>query len=184
MTLPFSSHFFPNRSKIKELKEKGKQLLSSKVEIVLAGDTGCGKSSLINALLKVQVLPTSGEGEGCTSVPVQVTESKDTDRIPRYRAEVNFLTKEEWESELEAQLALADDRNEPNWEEAVQTLSSVYGKNYSKDSLSTDKTVNNMLVEELKIISEEVSTYVASMHKKGGCEMTCSSTEIQIPYIF
>ena len=70
-----------------------------------------GKSSLLNALLdEASVLPTSGS-QGCTATVVELSFNSDlvlTDgkpvaqpkKVPVYRGEVEFMTKEDWEGEL------------------------------------------------------------------------------------
>ena len=70
-----------------------------------------GKSSLLNALLdEASVLPTSGS-QGCTATVVELSFNSDLvltedkagaqpKKVPVYRGEVEFMTKEDWESEL------------------------------------------------------------------------------------
>lgn len=74
--------------------------------IGVLGNTGVGKSSLLNALLdEASVLPTSGS-RGCTAAVVELRFNKelqtmnDTDTIWAYKGEVEFIRLEEWTSEL------------------------------------------------------------------------------------
>ena len=71
--------------------------------IAVLGDTGSGKSSLINAVLEHgDILPTSGI-RACTSVIVRVSNNASSDS---YEADVQFLAKEEWMGELKVLLKL------------------------------------------------------------------------------
>ncbi len=59
--------------------------------VAVVGDTGAGKSSLMNALLEhSDILPTSGL-QACTSVAVEVSANTTDDK---YRAEIEFLEKQ------------------------------------------------------------------------------------------
>ncbi|XP_069077153.1 nuclear GTPase SLIP-GC isoform X2 [Pleurodeles waltl] len=82
---------------ILNLKEQTKE--PSKTYIAVVGDTGSGKSSLLNALLDEEaVLPTSGM-QACTAVVVEIARSSKENK---YKAEVEFLSEEEWDKELVA----------------------------------------------------------------------------------
>lgn len=74
------------------------------VVIGVLGNTGVGKSSLLNALLEeASVLPTSGS-RGCTAAVVELRFNKDlkdaTAEVPVYKGEVEFITLKEWAMEL------------------------------------------------------------------------------------
>uniref|UniRef100_A0A8C6X1I8 Uncharacterized protein n=1 Tax=Naja naja TaxID=35670 RepID=A0A8C6X1I8_NAJNA len=69
--------------------------------IAVVGNTGAGKSCLLNALLDEEaMLPTSAM-RACTAVVVEI--SRAAEGSP-YEAHVEFLSKEEWEKELAALL--------------------------------------------------------------------------------
>uniref|UniRef100_A0A8C5SGV3 FHA domain-containing protein n=1 Tax=Laticauda laticaudata TaxID=8630 RepID=A0A8C5SGV3_LATLA len=69
--------------------------------IAVVGNTGAGKSCLLNALLDEEaMLPTSAM-RACTAVVVEI--SRAAEGSP-YEAEVEFLSREEWEKELAALL--------------------------------------------------------------------------------
>ncbi|KAM9392889.1 nuclear GTPase SLIP-GC-like isoform 1-T3 [Pholidichthys leucotaenia] len=81
------------------LRNKIKSLETDKRELVgVFGRTGVGKSSLINAIIGAKdLLPsTDEECSACTSVMIKV-EANRTDS--KYRAEIEFIKKEEWEEE-------------------------------------------------------------------------------------
>ncbi|KZS86334.1 hypothetical protein SISNIDRAFT_391153, partial [Sistotremastrum niveocremeum HHB9708] len=63
--------------------------------IAVCGATGAGKSSLLNAILDDNIVPTSGM-KACTSVVVEISYNQE----PTIDADISFLTRQEWESEL------------------------------------------------------------------------------------
>ncbi|KDQ63222.1 hypothetical protein JAAARDRAFT_188822 [Jaapia argillacea MUCL 33604] len=65
-------------------------------QIAIVGQTGCGKSSLLNAMLDASVAPTSSSGRACTSVPTEFS-FKD---IQHYEAIITFREEEEWKEEV------------------------------------------------------------------------------------
>ncbi|KAK5914072.1 hypothetical protein CgunFtcFv8_008538 [Champsocephalus gunnari] len=83
----------------KFLKNSIKYLETDKREVVgVFGRTGAGKSSLINAVIGVKDLLPSGDISACTSVMIRVEANMHN---PKYEAEIEFITKEEWKEELE-----------------------------------------------------------------------------------
>ena len=57
--------------------------------VAVVGNTGAGKSSLLNALLDhFDILPTSGM-QACTAAVVEINNNSEDDR---YRADIQFLT--------------------------------------------------------------------------------------------
>uniref|UniRef100_A0A670IUT4 Dynamin N-terminal domain-containing protein n=1 Tax=Podarcis muralis TaxID=64176 RepID=A0A670IUT4_PODMU len=76
--------------------------------IAVVGNTGAGKSCLLNALLDEEaVLPTSAM-RACTAVVVEVSRA---DGSSPYEADVEFLSREEWEKELKALLEDMKDKS-------------------------------------------------------------------------
>ncbi|KAM9393659.1 nuclear GTPase SLIP-GC-like [Pholidichthys leucotaenia] len=88
------------KNKLSEfLRNKIKSLETDKRKLVgVFGRTGVGKSSLINAIIGAKdLLPsTDEECSACTSVMIKVKANR-TDS--KYRAEIEFIKKEEWEEE-------------------------------------------------------------------------------------
>lgn len=85
----YSYHFLPYFSE--ELNELNKKLKLPRTVIAVVGDTGAGKSSLLNALLDHgNILPTSGM-RACTAVVVEVQQNLRTNC---YEADIDFLSLE------------------------------------------------------------------------------------------
>ncbi|KAI9514761.1 hypothetical protein NQZ68_030951 [Dissostichus eleginoides] len=125
----------------KFLKNKINDLKTDKREVVgVFGKTGAGKSSLINAVIGVKDLLPSGSISACTSVMIKVEANM---RNPKYEAEIEFITKEEWEEELNNFLGDNEgqekDEDDPD---SVEKLSVLYGeewKNKSPENLMDEK---------------------------------------------
>uniref|UniRef100_V9KAL3 GTPase SLIP-GC n=1 Tax=Callorhinchus milii TaxID=7868 RepID=V9KAL3_CALMI len=117
------------------LKEKASILKSKtlldKIYIGVFGKTGDGKSSLINAVLhKHGLLPTSS-CTACTSSIINV----ETYSGRRFKADIEFITEEEWNKELKDLMELCengkdDDDSESNEivENAEAKVKAVYGE--------------------------------------------------------
>lgn len=68
--------------------------------IGIAGGTGQGKSSIINALLgEKDLIPTSSV-RACTAVAIEILKKLLENSPDRYIAKVNFITLEEWRAQL------------------------------------------------------------------------------------
>jgi hypothetical protein len=79
---------------LKKLKERCSASLQSKSHICLIGNTGAGKSTLINAILKLDLLPTSNHAN-CTSVATEITHHENT----HFDVQLDFISRTEWEQE-------------------------------------------------------------------------------------
>ncbi|SPO41838.1 uncharacterized protein PSFLO_07320 [Pseudozyma flocculosa] len=98
------------RSQISDNLEKGSaarkdaaRRLATKNEerqttFIVRGPAGSGKSTLINTILGEEIMPTSSN-EACTTVPTKILYSSAPDE---YRAEIQFVAKDEWTAELQA----------------------------------------------------------------------------------
>ncbi|XP_059579603.1 uncharacterized protein LOC102575220 isoform X2 [Alligator mississippiensis] len=100
-----AEHMEKWREQIEKLRKDTKM---PKTYIAVVGNTGAGKSSLLNALLDEEaVLPTSAM-RACTAVVVEI--ARTSGKSP-YEADVEFLSKEEWDSELKALLEDMKDKS-------------------------------------------------------------------------
>ncbi|XP_063064201.1 nuclear GTPase SLIP-GC-like isoform X2 [Engraulis encrasicolus] len=102
---------------------------SKKTTVGVFGPTGCGKSSLLNAILGEPDLLPTGSLEACTSVIIQV-EAKTGGN---YRATIDLISEEEWRKELKSLLSYLeepkDERNERICKMAEDKIKALYGHN-------------------------------------------------------
>ncbi|CAI5675414.1 unnamed protein product [Oreochromis niloticus] len=117
------------------LKKKISDLETNKRELVgVFGKTGAGKSSLINAIIKEKNLLPSGSINACTSVMIKVEANTYSSK---YEAEIEFITKEEWNEELWSFRQFLDNnknqkKEDDDYHDAVEKLSALYGDDWRK----------------------------------------------------
>ncbi|XP_050992077.1 nuclear GTPase SLIP-GC-like [Labeo rohita] len=107
-----------------------------KTIIGIFGKSGEGKSSLLSAIIGKQDLLPSGCFGACTAVLTQVEANlKDSN----YTAEIEFISKEEWEKELkDLHRDVKDeneDRNEDFAEIAEEKIAALYGDDADQKTL-------------------------------------------------
>ncbi|XP_070838275.1 nuclear GTPase SLIP-GC-like [Chaetodon trifascialis] len=158
----------------KFLKEKINDLETDKRELVgVFGKTGAGKSSLINAIIGEKHLLPSGDISACTSVIIKVEANMHS---PKYEAEIEFITKEEWQEEFWSSSTFfndnADQENDQEDEQeddsddrdTAEKLSAVYGEEWK------DKSPENLMDSKY---FKEVPEFLPSKKKT----LTCESAE-------
>jgi len=81
--------------------DKVKQKLKETRTVVgILGNTGAGKSTLINAILDEEdIIPTNCM-RACTAVPTEIRYNHDEDTALSYRGEAEFITAEDWQKEV------------------------------------------------------------------------------------
>ncbi|KAF2091800.1 hypothetical protein K490DRAFT_32560, partial [Saccharata proteae CBS 121410] len=83
-----------------------KQAVRTKTIVGVVGNTGAGKSSVINAILDEEKLVPTNCMRACTAVVTELSYNDCEDENSKYRAEVEFIKQEEWQKDLE--LCLTD----------------------------------------------------------------------------
>jgi GTPase SAR1 family protein len=73
---------------------------SSRAIIGVVGNTGAGKSSVINALLDEERLVPTNCMRACTAVVTEISYNEVNIESARYRAEIEFIQPEDWRREL------------------------------------------------------------------------------------
>ncbi|MEQ2299331.1 hypothetical protein AMECASPLE_014103 [Ameca splendens] len=165
--------------KITDLKTDKRQLVG------VFGKTGAGKTSLINAVIGVGKLLPSGDVDACTSVMIKVEANLHNSK---YEAEIEFITKEELEDELETvdhfleedgeQEKHDDDHDNDGYHDLVEKLSALYGEEWK--GKSSKQLIDNRHFREIpefdqstkKILTcesaQELSAIIVKYTKQGG----------------
>ncbi|KAJ4414149.1 hypothetical protein N0V82_008116 [Gnomoniopsis sp. IMI 355080] len=82
---------------IQQLQDKARP---TQTVIGVVGNTGAGKSSVINAVLNEEsLIPTNGM-RACTAAATEISWNTSNDPAQLYRAEVDFIAPEDWAMEL------------------------------------------------------------------------------------
>ncbi|KAK8038081.1 hypothetical protein PG994_014848 [Apiospora phragmitis] len=72
-----------------------------RIVVGVVGNTGAGKSSVINAIMDEERLLPTNCLRACTASPTEISYNYSDDPDELYKAEVEFITHEEWVRELE-----------------------------------------------------------------------------------
>lgn len=84
---------------IQELKARAKP---TRTIVGVVGNTGAGKSSVISAVLDEERLLPTNCMRACTASPTEISWNYSDDPEELYRAEVEFITAQDWTKELQA----------------------------------------------------------------------------------
>ncbi|XP_069051634.1 nuclear GTPase SLIP-GC isoform X2 [Lepisosteus oculatus] len=148
---------------------------TDKIYIGVFGKTGVGKSSLINAILDERQLLPSASGHACTSVFVHVQTNENSSE---YKAEIEFISKEDWEIELPYLLEIISEKTNDGddmQQIAEEKIKAVYGADALQKSIGQlmgSKNIPEIPDSPKKVVSfnasrlgKEISCYIRSDHK-------------------
>ncbi|TGO46555.1 hypothetical protein BCON_0318g00050 [Botryotinia convoluta] len=80
------------------------QVVDTPTIIGVVGNTGTGKSSVINAMLDEERLVPTNCMRACTAVVTEMSWNSIDDPNKKYRAEIEFIQESDWEKDLELSL--------------------------------------------------------------------------------
>ncbi|XP_051814153.1 nuclear GTPase SLIP-GC-like, partial [Acanthochromis polyacanthus] len=121
---------YQGNTKLNEfLRKKIDGLETDKREVIgVFGRTGAGKSSLINAIIGEKKLLPTGDDGACTSVMIKVESNPNN---PKYEADIEFITPEEWEDEVwSVKQFHGDNTDQEQKKDDDEKLSALYGKEW------------------------------------------------------
>jgi ATPase subunit of ABC transporter with duplicated ATPase domains len=78
-----------------------KQKVDTPTIIGVVGNTGAGKSSVINAMLEEERLVPTNCMRACTAVVTELSWNSSQDPKCKYRAEIDFIKAADWQKDLE-----------------------------------------------------------------------------------
>ncbi|KAH8084307.1 hypothetical protein BXZ70DRAFT_1011998 [Cristinia sonorae] len=151
-----------------------------KTMVAVVGVTGAGKSSMMNAVLGCNIVPTSGM-QACTAVATEISYHAEN----TIEGDVSFLSRDEWQDELaflrdDLKASLEKDAAKPGIEEAGSSISAVY-PSVTQDQFMAlkdteindlDPRITNILGSTVHISADTPESFLAEMcqyvHSSGG----------------
>ena len=91
--------------------------------IGVVGNTGAGKSSVINAMLEEERLVGTNCMRACTSTITKISWNSSEDENSRYPAEIEFIEASEWEKDLSVSWTELIDVNGQVSQDCINTAS-------------------------------------------------------------
>jgi hypothetical protein len=86
---------------LQQIETLRKQNINEPTIIGVVGNTGAGKSSVINAMLDEERLVPTNCMRACTAVVTEMSWNSSDDENAKYRAAIEFIQPEDWEKELQ-----------------------------------------------------------------------------------
>ena len=115
----------------KKMNDLTRRALDDQAVIAVVGDSGVGKSSLLNAVLGFDnLIPTSGM-EACTAVATEIVYNRSDDPHRRFGATIKYISLEKWTSDIQA---IVEDMKDENG-----ALSSEYSNKESEAGVAYAK---------------------------------------------
>ncbi|EED18160.1 conserved hypothetical protein [Talaromyces stipitatus ATCC 10500] len=146
---------------LKSIENLQKQAAQPKTIVGVVGNTGAGKSSVINAMLDEERLVPTNCMRACTAVVTEI--SYNHEEIP-YRAEIEFISEKDWEKELEVLFSDLLDSN-GNISREASNQDSEAGVAYAKIKAVYPKYTHEMLQ---KTTAEKLLKHPAVQDVLGG----------------
>ncbi|TKW51439.1 Nuclear GTPase SLIP-GC [Colletotrichum tanaceti] len=171
---------------IRDLRARAER--STQTIVGVLGNTGDGKSSIINALLDEENLLPTNCMRACTAVATELSYNHDEDNENPYRMEVEFISRQEWSCEVNVLLSdlvanggMNMDDMDPN-SDAARALAKILAVYPSLDTQTLTESSSAQLVEHPNVrellgttktmkapsaseIREQITPYVDSKDK-------------------
>ncbi|OJJ36596.1 hypothetical protein ASPWEDRAFT_170108 [Aspergillus wentii DTO 134E9] len=175
----------------KEISETLKLATTDRVIIGVVGSTGAGKSSLINAVADEEGVLATNCMRASTAVATEISYNHSSPR--RYKAEVAFISREEWERELQVlfrNVVRDDVAKDSDAAVALDKIRAVYPFLGGRDILgsSVEELLGHASVagllgstlsieeDDAKIFSKKLKSYIDSKTKRRGTKGKAKST--------
>jgi GTPase SAR1 family protein len=154
--------------RVEKLKNAGDR---PRTVIGILGSTGVGKSSIINALLEEEQFVPTNSRRACTAVVIEI--SYNHDNGPKYRAEVEFISVDDWKREVRLFFQELEDHDSQDGRSGLNSdvavaeakLQAVYGMNreeliqHTVDDLAEDPKVISVLGPMIRILEDDPKAF-------------------------